>query len=105
MKPHGIGTIAVRAVGLACLASGLFSVLSVGITAWLSGPSSGGVSVSDARLDNHYYVIEHFHADLFVPGSIGLIIGVALLILSRRLGRFISRGIDSSEEPPNQALE
>ena len=105
MKPHDFGTIAVRAVGLACVASGLFSVLSVGITSWPSEPSSAGVSVSDSRLDNHYYAIEHFHADLFVPGAIGLIVGLTLLTLSRPLGRFISRGIDSREGPPNKSLE
>jgi len=94
MTPQNFATVSIRILGVAAI---LFGVIFAGeslVKRALDMPSLTSSSTSDAQLDDTYYVISHFEDAWLVPGTIGVLSGILLLVMSRRLGTWLARGTD-----------
>jgi hypothetical protein len=98
MKPTDIATIGVRLVGVASIAFGGVLALTAGVMHGLFQLPLAGVSTSELHLHDTYYVIADGSYNLLVPGGAGILVGGVLLLLSRRIARFIVRGVDDSRD-------
>ena len=87
--------VGVRVVGVAAIAFGVVLALTTAVMYGLFHLPMAGISSSDLQLNDTYYVVAHIQYDLLVPGGAGLLVGAALLLMSRRLGRLLIRGLES----------
>lgn len=93
MKPISLATIGVRLIGVALLAVGVISMASaafVSLAFRLNLPQNG---LSDLHLHDTYYVVSLAQDGLFLPGIASLLIGILVLIFSRRIAGCVVRGI------------
>ena len=93
MKPINVATIGVRLVGVALIACGVVLALSAALMHGLFQLPLSGVSTSDLQLHDTYYVVSHVHYDLLIPSGASIVVGVLLLLLSRRFARLLGRGL------------
>lgn len=96
MKPNDIATVGIRLVAVASIAFGLVLAVSSAVMHGLFQLPMADTFTSDLHLHDTYYVIAHVHYDLLVPSGAGIVVRVLLLLLSRRLGRLLARGLDVS---------
>ncbi|MBK7998183.1 MAG: hypothetical protein IPK15_05490 [Verrucomicrobia bacterium] len=92
MKPIALATIGVRLIGVALLAVGIIAIASgafVNLAFSLNFPDNG---LSDLHLHDTYYVVSMAHDGLFLPGLASLLVGIFVLIFSRRIARCVARG-------------
>ena len=95
MSTQNFATVSVRILGLAAI---LFGVIFAGeslVKRALDMTSPPNTLASDAQLNDSYYVISHFENAWLVPGTISVISGILLLVMSRCLGTWLARGTDS----------
>ncbi|MDB6024774.1 MAG: hypothetical protein JWM68_997 [Verrucomicrobiales bacterium] len=96
MKPNEIAIIGIRLVGVASIAFGVILALSSAVMHGLFQLPMADTFTSDLHLHDTYYVISQVHYDLLVPSGAGIVVGVLLLVMSRRLARLLVRGLDVS---------
>ena len=87
-------TVGVRLVGLLAIVIGVVFVASSGIMRALGMGSLTSTSTSDSRLHDTYYVISHVETAWLTPGVVCAVIGVLLLVTSRRLGAWLAWGTE-----------
>ena len=95
MTTHHFATVSIRVLGVAAIAVGVVFAGSSGIMRALGVTSLTSSSTPDLLLHDTYYVISHVDDAWLAPGAIAAIIGVLLLVSSRRLGALLARGTAS----------
>jgi ABC-type Fe3+-siderophore transport system permease subunit len=95
MKSINIATIGIRLVGVAWITCGVVLALSGALMHGLFQLPLDGVSTSDLYLHDTCYVVSHVHFNL-IPSGASIVVGVLLLLLSRRFARLLGRGLDDT---------
>ena len=86
--------VGARVAGVTAIAVGVvLGLTSVVMSVILKSSLAGGFG-SDLHLHDSYYVVSNIHYDLLVPSGVGLVVGVTILLMSRRLGRLLIRGLE-----------
>ena len=52
--------------------------------------SPANILIADPQLDNAYYAISHVEFAWWVPGAVIMMVGVGLLVASRKLGSLLA---------------
>lgn len=87
--------VGVRVAGVTAIGVGVvLGLTSVAMTMLVRSSLAGGLN-ADHRLDDTYFVVSNIHHDLLVPSGVGLVVGVTIFLMSRRLGRWLIRGLET----------
>lgn len=94
MKLIDSAVVGVRVAGVTAIAVGVVLGLTSLVSNVLLKSSLAGGLASDLHLHDTYYVVSNVPLDLIVPSGVGLVVGVTILLMSRRLGRLLIRGLE-----------
>ena len=95
MTTRHFATVSIRLLGITAIVVGVVLAGSSGIVQALGTASITSTSTSDLQLHDSYYVISNVEYLGLVPGIVSAITGVLLVIISRALGAWLSRGTES----------
>lgn len=94
MTTRHFATVSIRVLGVATVVVGVVFGGTSAITRALSAASVTGITTTDSKLHDTYYVISHIEDAGLVPGTVSLVVGVLLLVTSRSLGALLARGTE-----------
>jgi hypothetical protein len=93
MTTQQFATLSVRVLGLAAITIGIVLLGSSSVMGAVGGGSLTGTSMSNLHLHDAYYIVSHVEQAWLAPGAISLLVGIALLLGSGKLGKLLVLGV------------